>query len=475
MFLDNDQHGPYIISMTDPAPTYRDLYEANQQLRATVAALHTQLKAALDRIAVLEAQLSEPPVDKHSANSSRPPSSDPPSQPPRRRSLRRRSGRRPGGQPGHTGHGLPMHPRPTSLHRHAPAYCSGCGRPVSPESLFEAGRYQEIDLPPITVTVTEHRYYRSHCLCGALTGQSAPGSGAHYGARILSLAAYLSTRQYLPYARIAELMQALFQLSVSPGTLVTAVRTLAESGRPAYEAIRRTLCHAPWVGSDETSLKVAGHRAWAWTWQSPTATFLGVSSSRGKPAVTTFFPDGFPESILVHDRWAAQLNTPARRHQLCLAHLLRDLQYCLDVDGSAVVYRLQQLFQKAIRLDQALSRASPHFSRAVDQVKRRLTALLKVPLAEHQRESRKLLRALETHQKKLFVFLEVPGVPATNNSSEQAVRNLKVKQKVSTHFRTWKGAEDFVVIRSLIETCLKRHLSVFHAFQVMGELCLLSH
>lgn len=455
-------------------PTYRELLEANQHLQATVAELQAQLASAFVRIAELDAQLNVPRVDKQSSNSSCPPSQDPPSQRPRRRSLRRRSGRRPGGQPGHPGHGRTMSPHPTSVRCHAPSYCSACGHPVSPDELSEVGRYQEIDLPPVTVDVTEHRYYRSQCACGALTGHPAPTSGVRYGARLLALTAYLSNRHYIPYQRIAEIIHDLFHLSVSPGTLVTAVRKLAATSRPAYDAIRRTLLHADWVGSDETSLKVAGRRAWAWTWQSPTLTLLSLSSSRGKPAVTTVFPDGLPHSILVHDRWAAQLNTPARDHQLCLAHLLRDLQYCLDVDGSAVAYHLQQLFLKAMRLDHTLSRASPHFPRAVRHVKQRFAALLKTPLAAPSRESRKLLRALETHQEKLFVFLEEPGVPATNNSSEQAIRNLKVKQKVSTGFRTWKGAEDFVVIRSLLETCLKRGLSVFHAFQAMGELCLLS-
>lgn len=460
--------------MAHSVPTYRELLEANQQLQATVAALQAQLAAAVMRIAELEAQQHVQPVEKHSANSSRPPSQDPPSQPPRRRSLRQRSGRRPGGQPGHPGHGLAMRSHPTSVQRHVPAYCSTCGRPVASEALSEVGRYQEIDLPPVTVTVTEHRYYRSQCVCGGLTGHPAPRSGAHYGPRLLSLTAYLSNRHYLPYQRIAELLRDLFQIAVSPGTLVTAVQKLAATSRPAYDAIRQRLQHADWVGSDETSLKVAGRRAWAWTWQSPTLTFLGLSLSRGKPAVTTFFPDGLPHSILVHDRWSAQLKTPARRHQVCLAHILRDLQYCCDVDGSAVAYRLQHLFQKAIRLNQTLSRASPHFSHAVRQVKERCAALLTAPLPPEQRETRTLLRALLKHHEKLFVFLDVPGVPATNNSSEQAVRNLKVKQKVSTGFRTWKGAEHFVIIRSLIETCLKRGLSIFHAFQVMGELCLLT-
>jgi hypothetical protein len=38
-----------------------------------------------------------------------------------------------------------------------------------------------------------------------------------------------------------------------------------------------------------------------------------------------YFSQGFPASVYISDCWAAQLKTPALCHQLCIAHLLREL------------------------------------------------------------------------------------------------------------------------------------------------------
>jgi len=454
-----------LFVMSESCPTYHELQQENEHLRR-------ELTKAFERIAALEAELAARLVTKDSRNSSRPPSSDPPSTPPHRRSLRQQSGRTPGGQPGHQGQGCTMRVRPDHVDRHVPSYCSACGRPVASATVAECGRYQIVDLPPVTVEVTEHRFYRSRCACGALTGSPSPHTGLLYGPGIKSLAAYLSVRHFLPYDRLAEVLHDLFHLSISPGTLVTAVRSMASAGRGAYEAIRQRLLRARCLGSDETGLRVAGKGVWAWTWQSPTETFIGLASSRGQAAVSTFFPDGFSASVLVHDRWAAQLNTPARKHQLCLAHLLRDLQYAMDAEKRALAYRLHRLFLKALGFVRTKARASPRFQQAVSQMHQHVDRLLAQGLPATQPVLGRLIRALRKHRDKLFVFLDEPGVPPTNNASEQAIRNLKVKQKVSTGFRTWAGAEDFVILRSILDTCLKRGQSVFSAFQVMGELCL---
>jgi Transposase IS66 family len=50
-------------------------------------------------------------------------------------------------------------------------------------------------------------------------------------------------------------------------------------------------------------------------------------------------------------------------------------------------------------------------------------------------------------------------IPPDNNGSERAIRNIKVKQKVAGQFKTGQNA--FCVIRSVIETLLKRKVEVF--------------
>jgi transposase len=69
----------------------------------------------------------------------------------------------------------------------------------------------------------------------------------------------------------------------------------------------------------------------------------------------------------------------------------------------------------------------------------------------------------------LFQFLYHCQVPADNNGSERAVRNFKVKQKISGLFRSVKGAKDFAVIRSIIDTTIKNSQNVLEALWIIPK------
>lgn len=62
-------------------------------------------------------------------------------------------------------------------------------------------------------------------------------------------------------------------------------------------------------------------------WRNPMG-YLGPGDLPGYDrAIDTEFPEGFPLATIVFDCWPAQLKTTADGHQLCLAHLLRELNY----------------------------------------------------------------------------------------------------------------------------------------------------
>jgi hypothetical protein len=62
--------------------------------------------------------------------------------------------------------------------------------------------------------------------------------------------------------------------------------------------------------------------------------------------------------------------------------------------------------------------------------------------------------------------------PPDNNGSERAIRNVKVKMKVSGQFRNseGKGAERFARIRSVIDTTVKNRQDVFCALKCMANI-----
>lgn len=44
-------------------------------------------------------------------------------------------------------------------------------------------------------------------------------------------------------------------------------------------------------------------------------------------AIEDLMPEGFSNTIIVSDCWASYFKTNAKSHQICTAHILRELQY----------------------------------------------------------------------------------------------------------------------------------------------------
>ena len=93
-------------------------------------------------------------------------------------------------------------------------------------------------------------------------------------------------------------------------------------------------------------------------------------------------------------------------------------------------------------------------NRGILSIKKRLDEIFsKSPPGD---ETQKLYKGLVGRQKQLILFLEKPKVPATNNSSERALKNRIIHQKVSGGFRSFTEANTHDIIASVIETAKKQ-------------------
>ena len=77
---------------------------------------------------------------------------------------------------------------------------------------------------------------------------------------------------------------------------------------------------------------------------------------------------------------------------------------------------------------------------------------------------------MNKYKEYLFNFLYYPDVPANNNGSERAIRNIKVKQKISGQFKSILGALNFAKLRSITDTAIKNGQNVCNALKVIAKL-----
>jgi len=444
--------------------------EAQLELQAQL------ISKLLQKIEFLESELLFYRTKKNSGNSSIPPSQDP-YRIKRTESLRQKSARKPGGQPGHEGSCLEMTSEPTEIVEHHPNYCQCCGTDLSDVSSEFIGRRQVIDLPPITPIVREHQIYGKRCSCGHVTESEYPEE-AHspvcYGRNLQAFTAYFHARQYIAYERMREMYSDLFGLRISCGNLVNIVQTFAKKAFGIYAAIRLRVAQSAVVGADETGNRVKGKNAWAWVFQTPQATYIHSDQSRGKAVINQLFPEGFPASILVHDCWSSYFGVQAKEHQICTAHLLRELKYLGKLypqqqwssDFSSLIHQALELKKNMLAVDylQPLEKRT--------ELEDQLEILLEQSISSEYEKLITFKERIIRYRNYLFTFLYHLEVPPDNNASERAVRTFKVKQKISGLFRSEEGAKAFAVIRSVIDTTIKNTKNVMQALAlipIVGE------
>ena len=434
----------------------------NAELRQLVTSLEEKVLLLLER----QQQRS---VKKDSGNSSLPPSSDIGR---KTRSLREKSERSIGGQRGDRGKTLEMTATPDQIIDLKSNYCGRCGNSLAAENFILQSRRQVIEIPPITPVWEEYRVFA--CTCPNCEHEQIADfpppvkAPIQYGSRVSALAAYLSVYQYVPFRRLKNLFGEVFKLPMSEATLVNLVEKAAAKSGFVYASIKAQIGESRVVGSDETSAQVDGKKWWLWVWQNVSNTFIVASESRGSQTIEAEWRDGLPQATLVSDRWAAQLKMTSAGNQICLAHLLRDVRYLAESEKEEFAEEFKRLLVKVFDLRKKMvERNQICPKKEAAEMENRLNKLLAIPINREKKPfTARFQRAMLKYRNNLLPCLSDLEIPPDNNGSERAIRNIKVKQKISGQFKS--GQKTFCVLRSVIDTLIKRQLDVLtHLTQIM--------
>ena len=293
--------------------------------------LISQLVAGTESLAAKVAQL-EADANRHSGNSSKPPSADTLAQRQAQKARRnawtnkgagKRAKVKQHGAPGahlaqveHPGQGGP--PPPGGLRRLRRLACRSRGRPTETRQVF--------DLPEPRIVVTAHVAEHRRCACGCVTAGVFPpeaNAPATYGSFITGVASYLLAHQHLPVARTADFLLRRARL---PG-LHRVGRGLLPSRRTPGEL---QLGPAGQLIASRSSVPTRrgpgsrGERFWYHGATTDLLTLITCHKNRGQIGMRA--AGVLPEfrGIAMHDRYA-QYWVFDCLHAACSAHLLRDL------------------------------------------------------------------------------------------------------------------------------------------------------
>ncbi|WP_330358804.1 IS66 family transposase [Streptomyces chartreusis] len=299
---------------------------AAAEARAEVAeAQAAELTVANERLTARVAEL-ERRLGRNSGNSSMPPSSDAFGRPEKK--PQPKSGRKRGRQSGTGGSGLVMTEKPDTTEDHVPAACTGCGSTLDQGDSVGFERRQVRDIPLSTVKITEHRAHRCRCACGTITAQAMPGhiagSPSSYGPNLRALAVYLLEFQHVPVERTAQLIKDVTGAEVSTGWVASLLGEAAGLVGDSLNLIRALLILGHILHADETTTRTGSVRRWLHVACTDLLTLLHLAPrSRAGADPGGVLPHY--RGVLVHDSLSLYAGYPRCTHQLCGAHLIREL------------------------------------------------------------------------------------------------------------------------------------------------------
>ncbi|HEX8766059.1 MAG TPA: IS66 family transposase, partial [Candidatus Acidoferrum sp.] len=259
----------------------------------------------------------------------------------------------------------------------------------------------------------------------------------------------------MPHGDVAAVLQDGFGLRVHRSTICRAVERVARRGETTWHALRDAARRSLVNAIDETGWNVEAQLRWLWVVVSEQVTFCDILPGRGFEQAATLLGSDY-DGWLIHDGWAVYYKFLRAGHQSCIAHLLRR---CRDMAAVATPAAARFPLQVKALLEKGLALRDRYNQGELSQhglwtAAGRLEAQLDRLLLRRCRDSanRRLRNHLWREQPYLFTFLYCPGLDATNNAAERALRPLVVTRKNWGGNRTEKGARAQAVLTSILQT-----------------------
>jgi transposase len=288
------------------------------------------------------------------------------------------------------------------------------------------------------------------------TSDALGAAQVQVGPQSLTLAAHLIKQMGMSHERAAQVLQWGYGLGVSRSALCRAMTRLGNKAEPTYQelqiAVRRSMVNR----LDETGWRVAAHLEWLWVCVSEDVTFYTILPGRGFAQAASILGEDYA-GFLNHDGWQPYYRFADAFHQTCISHLIRRCKDMIEMASRAAAQFPKAVLELlwdglALRDRHQCQQISTH---GLHVATGRLAASMERLLAKTFRDAanKRLAKHLRHEQPWLFTFLHCPGIDATNNVAERALRPAVVARKTWGGNRTGNGAKTQQILISVLTTC----------------------
>jgi len=366
----------------------------------------------------------------------------------------------------------------------APQNCPHCKcTDLQPVEEIKDHLQEDIVLQPQTF-VTNFRHHQAFCPnCRRNVVQSADSEllNCHIGPTTKAVAVYLRYGLQLPYRKVKQLFDVLFNMPFVPASAMAFDRTATRKGQPLYEDLKHKVQSAASAHADETSWRQDGIGHQLWYAGNERLAFYLIDRHRSAKVVEKILGDDFA-GVLNTDDYAAYNAANANQRQTCLAHIIRrakeikqeivlrkakyqdpqSIEFCDQI--SALLKAACEVGGKIKNLDAQDPNRKVQQKLFYDQ----LDSICSRQLADDNAETlRTRLRDPTRLYHRLFTFLKYPQIEPTNNQAEQSLRYMVIFRKICFGTRSPQGSVSHSVLPSLLMTARRQGQHPLSFFKIL--------
>jgi len=272
-----------------------------------------------------------------------------------------------------------------------------------------------------------------------------------------------------PWNAIVQMMDDMFEESMTTGAAVYCVECMAEKYAPAEAMLLQRLKQSPFIHVDETKINIQGSAHYVWVFTDGIHVIFRLSATR-EPTIVHALLDDYT-GVLVSDFYAGYDSLKCKQ-QKCLAHLLRDINDALwdnpfDGELERFASRVKDLLLPILQDVEQFGLKRRHLSKHKERVDAFYRDVIDQGLYNSD-VAQTFIARFHRYKDSMFHFIDEDLIPWNNNTGERALRHVAVQRKIS-YFFFKEFAPKHLLLLGIAQTCKFQGKS-FLKFLLSGEM-----
>ena len=309
------------------------------------------------------------------------------------------------------------------------------------------------DILPITKFIEEIKYRWGHCKqCSHkfINQKAYEGPPVKIGDSLISTLAIMRQQMGISYRKLSKLSTDFCNIPLTPSGVLGIINRVSQKLEPIYNGIEASLRQMPVLWGDETGWKMDGKRWYMWCFCNKNIVYYCAKNSRGSKVPKALLGIDY-EGILHADFYASYNFLP--QTQRCLVHFLRSINEELEISQeNKDLLKLKTGLKNIIKKGNEIKYLPDSSKKSKLRQKLEKDLISLTDLKSNHKKVKTFIKRIIRYQENLLRFVDNPEVDYHNNWAEQILRWVVIFRKLSFGNRTVRGARNFSVLASVLET-----------------------